>query len=59
MEDTLNKIGFTAMQFENVIHDLAMEACKKQSPSSVHWIMAEHDKIHRIVRRLNQVVAGN
>lgn len=57
-ETKLNEIDFVAMKLENLIHDLAMDACKNQSPHIVHWLMVEHAKIHRMVRRLNQVVTG-
>lgn len=56
---TLDKIGLLAMQLENRIDDLAMYACKRGSPRSVHIIMMEHDKVQRIVRRLNQIATGD
>lgn len=55
---SLDEIGFLSMRLENMISDLAMIACKAGAPHNVHWIMAEHDKIARMVRRLNQVAAG-
>lgn len=57
-EEMLDKIAFAAMQLENRIDDLAMHACKRGAPHNVHWIMIEHNKIHRMVRRLNRVALG-
>ena len=54
----LDQIGLLAMQLENRIDDLAMYACKRGSPRSVHLIMVEHDRVHRMVRRLNEIAMG-
>lgn len=58
IENTLDAIGDLAMQLENRIDDLACIACKAGSPRSVHLIMAEHDKVRRIVLNLNRIALG-
>lgn len=58
INQTLDKITMLAMQLENQIHDLALEACKRGCAYNVHIIMQEHNKINRMVRRLNQIAAS-
>lgn len=59
LTETLDAIGMLAMQLENRIDDLAMYACKRGSPRSVHMFMVEHDKVHRMVRQLNRIALGD
>ena len=59
LTETLDAIGILAMQLENQINDLAMYACKRGSPRSVHMLMVEHDKVHRMVRQLNRIAVGD
>lgn len=56
--ETLDQIGVLIMQLENRIDDLALYACRRNAPRSVQMLMAELDRLHRIDRRLNQIVLG-
>lgn len=59
LKELLDNVELMAFQLENRIDALAMYACKRGAPHNVHWIMAEHDKVRRMVRRLHQVSGGN
>ena len=59
IENTLDAIGDLAMQLQNRIDYLACIACKAGSPRSVHMIVAEHDKLHRMVINLNRIALDN
>ena len=58
LKQNFDKIITLSCQLENQIDEIATYACRKGSPRSVQLLMAEYDKVRRIVRRVDQIVNG-
>ena len=56
MRERLEETRHAARAMQDAIYEMAKQAMRDMNPHAVAWIIAEHDKLDRIVRRLHDVV---
>ena len=55
-EENLASVHRTAAMLQDAIYSMAQTAMRDTNPHHVAWIVAEHDKLNMIVRKLDRLV---
>lgn len=55
-EDNLADVLRAASALQEAIYTMAQTAMRDTNPYDVAWIIAEHDKVNMIVRKLDRLV---
>lgn len=55
--ELVEHIERNAAQLQDSIYQLAQAAMRDDNPHTVAWIIAEHDKVNNMLRKLHQITA--
>jgi len=58
-EENLANVLHAASALQKAIYTMAQTAMHDTNPHNVAWIVAEHDKVHMIVRKLDRLVTDH
>jgi hypothetical protein len=58
-EDNLANVLRAASALQEAIYAMAQTAMRDTNPHNVAWIVAEHDKVNMIVRKLDRLVTDH
>lgn len=55
--DLIELVERDAAQLQESIYQLARAAMQEDNPHTVAWIVAEHDRVNNIIRKLHRITA--
>lgn len=57
MQPHMDAIRHAAAMMQDAVYEMAKQAMRDMNPHAVAWIVTEHDKLDRIVRRLHSLTS--